>query len=331
MRVLFISPIFYEYPTKIQQQLELLGMQVDFFPMDPENLMYWIIKRGPSVKNLKISRIITKKWEENIQNKILRKVSNNKYDILFVINGEHLHRKFLLELKKCQPEMRCYKYHWDEISKVIMNFDDTHDLFDQIFSFERNDCEKYGLTYLPLFYTREYGILKETKEISEDIDLLFVGQYHTDRYKVIKEIKRLAEENSLNIYIYLKIKPLRWIERRIFDPEFKKAKLNDFKFTSIDQSELLKLFQRSKVVLDLQATWQNGLTMRTFETLGAGKKLITSNKTITKEKFFYPELVRIIDRNDVSLDKSFIQKNEKDHDFSAYSLKSWLKIIFSIN
>ena len=47
-------------------------------------------------------------------------------------------------------------------------------------------------------------------------------------------------------------------------------------------NDIVSLYKESEVILDINHPGQNGLTMRTFEALGAGKKLITTNTEIKK-------------------------------------------------
>jgi galactitol-specific phosphotransferase system IIB component len=85
-------------------------------------------------------------------------------------------------------------------------------------------------------------------------------------------------------------------------------------------------------VLDIQHPKQTGLTMRTFEVLASGKKLITTNKSIQNEIFFDPSIIQVIDREKPELDLNFFNNDINrmpDFFFNHYSCKGWLIDIFS--
>ena len=58
----------------------------------------------------------------------------------------------------------------------------------------------------------------------------------------------------------------------------------------------MDVVRSSRAVLDIQHFKQTGLTMRTLETLGAGKKLITTNPDVKEYDFYDEGRVMTIDR-----------------------------------
>ena len=91
---------------------------------------------------------------------------------------------------------------------------------------------------------------------------------------------------------------------------FKKGMLpREAKSKSLSHKEILNYFARALCIIDFPSSFQTGLTMRTFETLAAGKKLITTNKYITNEPFYNPEYIQVIDTDNYRLDVDFIKKS----------------------
>ena len=67
--------------------------------------------------------------------------------------------------------------------------------------------------------------------------------------------------------------------------------------------------------------------MRTFEVLASGKKLITTNASITDEPFFDPQRIRVIDRKNPYIPTSFVNAviPAMSEDFlNRYDLRSWV-------
>jgi hypothetical protein len=72
--------------------------------------------------------------------------------------------------------------------------------------------------------------------------------------------------------------------------------------------------------------------MRTIETLGAKKKLITTNADVINYDFFRPENVLVVDRYNPVISKEFIDEPWKEIPediYKKYSISSWLNTIFS--
>ena len=72
---------------------------------------------------------------------------------------------------------------------------------------------------------------------------------------------------------------------------------------------------------------QDGFTMRTFETLGAGKKLITTNKNILNEPFFNSNYIAVTDPEHFDVDLNFINNYtyKWNPEIENYSISNWAK------
>lgn len=77
---------------------------------------------------------------------------------------------------------------------------------------------------------------------------------------------------------------------------------------------------------------QTGLTMRTIESIGAQKKLITTNRDIVNYDFYRPENILIVDRERPAVDAEFLAEPYIGLDetiYHRYSLREWPREIFS--
>jgi spore maturation protein CgeB len=92
----------------------------------------------------------------------------------------------------------------------------------------------------------------------------------------------------------------------------------------------LNSYKRTVSVLDIELNIQSGLTMRTFEALGAGVKLITTNTKIIDEPFYDKNVAMVIDRINPDIDINFFNNNlTVDKNFRKYSFDNWLNNIFT--
>ena len=72
--------------------------------------------------------------------------------------------------------------------------------------------------------------------------------------------------------------------------------------------------------------------MRTFEALGAKRKLITTNSHVMEYDFYRENNVLIVDRNNPIIPLSFIKAPYEElpiEIYNKYSLSSWLSNIFN--
>jgi hypothetical protein len=72
---------------------------------------------------------------------------------------------------------------------------------------------------------------------------------------------------------------------------------------------------------------QSGFTMRTIETLGAGKKLLTTNSEVADADFFKRGNISIIDRHRPIVTSTFLESAYEPPGagiLRRYSLSGWL-------
>jgi len=243
-----------------------------------------------------------------------RAFKKSNYDYVLVRAGFQLPLSFYEQLTKTHPGAQFINFHWDSL-KPNYDYRPILPYFNKVFSFDYKDCETHKeLQYLPLFYIDEYASL-QSKGIVNKIDILFIGAWrNTERYNLIKKTEKICEHANLKFSHYLH-QPL-WtylvsIKEGIVPKEVK--------FKKLSPKEIIKLFSISNTIIDFPSSFQTGLTIRTFETLAAGKKLITTNKNIITEPFYNPEIINIVEPDNFRLDLDFIKRNPK------FSLKEKIK------
>lgn len=324
-KILFLSARFFHYENAITQQLEKLGAQVDYFDERPSN----------SVWTKGIIRVNPKMYQKRINSYyqlILKQIQNKKYDYFLLIKGETVPFFFLEKFKKEFPQTQMIFYAYDAMNEYprmlkLLPF------FDRKITFEPSDAIKYKLEFRPLFYLNSYKKSEVQKE--KKYDITFIGSAHTDRYQLGETIRELAEKMNLKThFFYYSPSKIAYYLKRLFDADFKKVKLKKLSFTQLNHQEIQKIYNQSFSVLDINKPFQNGLTMRTFETLAAGKKLITTNPDIRNYPFYNPQNILYINREKIELSFDFFQSDFQEltsHDLEKMSLKSWLMEVFFEN
>ena len=321
-RILFFPTYTYGYENHIKEAMEELGAKVDVFDERPDEtfLTRALIRINRNLMARKINR-----YHESI----LEKTKDNEYDFVFFIRCEAFGKSTINKIKILHPESKLIIYFWDSF-KYNKNSIRVKDLADKVFTFDREDSIKYNIPHLSLFYIDKYSAIPLVDKFT--YKTLFIGSLYSDRYPVIRKIEALMPSQTKKFsYFYVPSKILFW-KMKLTDKDVRPVKYISVKFKALKLDEILKLFEESEIIIDVQGPLQSGLTMRTVETIGARRKLITTNADIRNYDFYDDNNILIVDRNNVVIPDSFINTPFKplpDEIYDKYSLSSWLKTIFA--
>jgi len=300
-RFLFVAPPFFGYYKEIIGEIESRGGIVDWLPDRPLDhpIGKTITRFAPKLASTAADRIYSD---------LLEGYGISSYDYVLVINGQTLSTNFLKSLRASYPGALFILYMWDSVANrrhIAGNFA----LFDRVFSFDPADVDFYGLRLRPLFYTPQFSDSHLCTSFAYDLSL--VGTAHSDRYDVVSRLSRnLPPSITTFWYLYLQA-PWVFYVYRFLKPAMRRSKRYEFRFTTLSMSAVNDIFMSSRVVLDITHPRQRGLTMRTLETLGASKKLLTTNAAVFDYDFYDSANIAVIDRHSPFIDPDFLR--------SAYS------------
>ena len=314
MNLLLIAPQFYDYDTKIKEEIERQGHTVDLFCEYKEKYSFFTKLIARYFKDIRL------KNNKKKQNDILAKAKNKRYDIILVIVGRFLTKDFLQKLKSQQSGAQFILYLWDDV-KRCESFDDIHPYFDSIFSFDRKNCIDFNFKFLPLFYAREFkpDICKKT------ISVYGAFSAHSDRLQIIKKI---AEQIQGAYFYIFYLSKMEWLKYLLSG---KKENFNNqmhISILSLSDEKNIQNMQKSKCILDINHPSQTGLTIRTIESIGCEKKLITTNTDIVNYDFYNPKNIVIIDRENPLIPKDFLDTDYTRLDesiYKKYSIEQFVK------
>lgn len=326
-KILFISVSFFSYEKIIKNKLEERGANVDFYDERPSNSIF--------VKGLlRIKRDAYKVQIKKYYDKILDEIKGKTYDYFFLIKGEVIPLYFIKMVKQRNPGIILIYYNYDSFLNNP-NALDFLPLFDHNFTFDTEDAERYNLNFRPLFYSDDYKRIRlESKNVEKEYDIAFIGTAHSDRYLISEEVSEQAQKIGLKhfAYYYCQAKSV-FLYKSLFDKSFKKFIYKKLSFKSLTHSQIIDIYSKCDYILDINHPSQKGLTMRTFETLGAGKKLITTNTDIKNYKIFDSGNILVIDRNNLKLDPEFFKAKYVNLDESTLydmSIEGWIDNMFGI-
>lgn len=322
-KVLFLCVQTFDLEKGIVQQLEKHGAQVTYFDERPKN-------NNLTKGLIRLKRDFLEKQIQKYYNSILKKIQNDNFDYLLINRGEVVPSSFLESFIELHPECTRIFYTWD-------SFDNhSHGLeilkyFHKRFTFDKKDAGNYGLGFRPLYFTDKYRNMC-IEESETDIDLLFLGTAHSDRYLISNNIAEWCAENNLTSFNYYYMQgKLVYFYKKFFDKTFCKFDFKKLSFKGLSLDQVIDFYKRSNVILDISHPGQSGLTMRTFEAIGAGKKLITTNSNIKEYPFYNPNNIFLIDRENIQLNKDFFLNSYEPINQDLYekcSLDGWIEDIF---
>jgi len=313
-KVLLVAPQFFGYEEEIRTEVERRGAQVDFLLDRPFT--------SPFLKALTRWR---RQWVMASADNYYHKHTNldADYDYVFVIIGQTLSTKVLELWRRKFGHAKFFLYMWDSFGNrkdVISNLR----FFDHAFTFDRSDALSYGIHFRPLFFSKGF---EAPADSLPRWDISFIGTAHTDRYAIVSKVAAgLGEDIQSYWYLFLQAQWVYWLYRAI-NPGFSTAKRMDFRFAPLTKPDVQRVFFASYAVLDIEHPQQTGLTMRTLETLGARKKLVTTNASVREYDFYSPHNICVIDRDDPIIPAAFLRTPYVDVDPAIYQrcrLEGWL-------
>jgi hypothetical protein len=320
---LLIGGGFFGYAKEIAAKLESRGRRVIAFEDRPslDSLTKVLIRLAPALVALKA---------EAYFDAIIQSVRHLPIRDVLVIKGESLSVTAIGRLRAALPQARFTLYFWDSYLNMPKGSSAKVPLFDKAFSFDPLDvASDPRLSYRPLFYLDEYAHLPSAKQ---DIDLLFFGTVHTDRYAVLRRLERsLPAGLRFERVLYFPSSGV-YYARRVLDPTFWRARRREFIFKPLSKGDIQSLIARTRTVVDIERAVQAGLTMRTMEMMGAGKKLITTNPQAASAEFFEADNIAVIDRLAPKLPPGFLSKPFRplsESVLNRYSLSGWLDDVLS--
>lgn len=235
-------------------------------------------------------------------------------DIIITMKGDFIASESIMDFKKHTDKSIAF---FNDNIRRYPNIANVIPLFDEVYSFEKEDCKKHGLKFKTNFIYKQ-----------ETVDRT---AFKYQLFNISSKDKR--SNTIINIAKQLKNKGIEY-KIIIFD---KKHKIKDNDFVDlirqpIDLNEVNQYIKDSKVLLDIHRDKQDGLSFRVFESLGLHKKLITTNQDIRNYDFYNPNNIHIIKDNELTVDKSFFETPytpiPKDI-YKQYTLDGWINTILN--
>lgn len=314
-KILFIGLPYHSYIKAISHEMEALGYDVRFYPVELRTTRQKILRT--------FSQSAYKTELDRFHSHIIEKEKGNRYAYIIFLQVHTFSENNFIRLRKGHSEAKFVFYSWDALSPII-DYRPYLPYFDKTYTFDPEDAEQYGLEYLPLFCLRDFQNMPIYKY---DYDVYMVGNMvKPARYKAVMAFENYCKINGLRFKKYLKCTPVV-MSKLLLNGYFPRG----LKLRSIPQEEFISMMQRSKATFDFANHQQSGYTMRFIENLCGGKKIITNNDRALSESFYSPN--RFVVFNDLNFDgvKEFLDSPlTDDHiQFSQFYIQTFVEKLLS--
>jgi len=322
-KVLFFGPQTFGYELEIIREMQAMGAEVTFRSVRP-------VEHGWIIAALRIFPRLSWRFSDLFFFPWLAKSAPTACDIVFIVKGEGLSPRFLQALRDRYPTAVFILYLWDSATNCT-GIELKLPFFDDCFSFDPSDCTVFPqFRYRPLFFLDRY--LRDGSD-TQGNGLFFVGTLNGDRPKVIARLLSALDPSIAFEYFLFVRSRLELALRRLIDRPLRRIDAGHLIFSPIPSETLSGHIKRCTAVLDIEHPRQTGLTMRTFEVIASGKKLVTTNRSVVDQDFYDPARILVIDRNDPVVPPQFLAAGLPPFPpgfISKYSLRGWLSEIFGV-
>jgi len=310
LKISIISPFSFGYVDSLAEKLSAKSnFQVHF--INVAQIPFKYSNLSERTKNFFLKLFSNRNLKmEYIENEIrLRVTEKSIQDTILVVRPDKFSRKHLIFLKANTDKLIAYLF--DSVTS-IPNQKENIDLFDEVYSYELEDVNKYNFNFITNFIPIDY------EETRTGRGLFNISSYD-ERFPVFLRVaKQIKDYNYPYKIVIRKEKPI--------PSEFVEIVKEYW-----DLEKVSKYILESEILLDIQKKNQHGLSFRVFEALGCGKKLITTNKSVMQYDFYKPENILVIDMLNPIIPIEFLEKRAVEVPElikSKYRREAWLNKVF---
>lgn len=311
MKILFIALHYHHYTQQIADEMRLLGHEVS---------VHDIMPRSFAMRSLRV--MAPERWQDRIDAHhlaILELERGNQYDLVLFNQVHQMSQKTLGEFRATFSGAKFTLYYWDSIANH--NYLAHVHAFDRVLTFDPADAQTHGFGYLPLFCSRTFQKLARRQRDARTV--YFVGNVvNPRRYEALVAFRAYCAEAQIALQEHAACTPPAWLGI---------AKGGTFptglKFGSISRSGFIDMVETSAATFDFANHHQSGFTMRVFENLCAGKKIITNNPRVQAANFYSPDRFLVFQDFDFSGVQDFLESPLADEaaDFPEYHIQRFTR------
>jgi hypothetical protein len=244
-------------------------------------------------------------------------------DQILVINPETIDLEYHLLIKSYTKKYIAYLYDSVDRNPVghLLN-----GIFDEIFSFDKEDVLKHGFKE-----TCNFNYLEKAEVKTEhNQNVLYVGSFD-NRMNILEKVGNVLKKQNIDFkFLIIGKKSFLFKIKNNF---IKKYKHLNFQHKKLTQKELIEEYSASKVIIDIVRDNQHGLSFRFFEAMALEMKIITNNTNVKNYSFYNPKNILVLNSDLTNLENSFFEFDYETVPIEVYNqftLDTWTKSVFDI-
>ena len=245
-------------------------------------------------------------------------VKDETYVVIFM-NGSLRHyynERYLKNIKKQHTNVKLCLLIFDKsIYYGAKRAISMRKCFDYVFSFDEEDCKKYGFIRFYNCFSHPYGIYKDN---SKQSDAFFIGNAGGRLKKLQETFKFIATKDTKCNFFITGV------------DESNQEKIENVTYNKeMSFYEEMSYSYNSNCLIEILREGQTGISLRVCEAIAFNKKLITNNINIMREPFFDGRYMKVFTRPD-EINVDFI-KEKTNVNYNDTNIFSPVRILDLIN
>lgn len=286
--LVLIDSLFYQYNLDGKEKRDVL-----FLPMmknEINNKIVRAVRKAHLSSFLCLKEIWMYKWLKIIDKYqvVILADTGNAYNIAKYIRHKWRDKRIII-------------WYRNSVSAAVIKPENIDRKVCELWSFDKEDCMRYNMDYNPQFYMRNGKYVEKKIEY----DAFFVGQ-DKGRLKLLNDIESKLNENGLK-------------------SKFCIVGVNSDR---LSYNEVIDYISQSKVIIDCQCDWQEGITLRPLESIFYCKKLITNNPDIISTSYYNRNNIFIWGKDDINELSNWFQTDFEPISrdiIDEYDLYGWIR------
>lgn len=267
-----------------------------------------------------IHRIYNKNFNNHCKKKLQElKKYDTQFDYCLIIRGDLIPEFVIKHAGSISNKMVDFQLDGLSVSSKILDY---HKYFDRIFVFDPEDVKRhpsFNLVFLPNCYFGETDFTQPS-----EIDLLYIGQFLEKRHQQLSSIHNYLESQQMHYSSYTSL-----YQGRDFIPLHHKILHHKISTTYQENIDFVK---KSKTLIDFKRDEHDGLSLRFFEAMQYGKKIITDNFSVKNYDFYHPNNIFVTNYVNLEGLVDFLQspyQSLPSELVEKYSFKNWINTILN--
>lgn len=166
--------------------------------------------------------------------------------------------------------------------------------FDMVYSFDKQDCEKYGFLYHPTYYSR----VDLSNETSCKNDAFYVGVSKGRAETITQVFEKLSSEGAAADFFISGIE--KGVRR---NPGIR---YNEW----LSYAQVLEHIKDANCIVEIMDNNQEGVTLRTMEAICYNKRLLTNNQSMRQSQYYQSGFIQVFEELG-DIDVSFVKDRSK--------------------